>query len=122
MWMSLYIPFWLYSNFIVTYKRRRTSCFTFHSGYILINCYKLQNFSKYSFTFHSGYILIFFVPLLLPFLFFFTFHSGYILILMGTLTGGGALIFTFHSGYILINMSKYKCQGFVALHSILVIF
>ena len=30
--------------------------------------------------------------------------------------------FTFQSGYIQINMSKYKCQGFVALHSNLVIF
>ena len=54
----LYIPFWLYSNSLYIVSLIDTIIFTFHSGYILINCYKLQNFSKYSFTFHSGYILI----------------------------------------------------------------
>ena len=97
---SLYIPFWLYSNYFQTKLDRNIQSlhsilvifqyfcntviyvtgriFTFHSGYIPIHAYIEDSQDVLNFTFHSGYIPIVVLFLHCPMYFHFTFHSGYI--------------------------------------------
>ena len=81
--IELYIPIWLYSNFI------RNACssmspptFTFQSGYIQIRGEKIDLNISINFTFQSGYIQIMSLNFRLPAYLFFTFQSGYIQIIL----------------------------------------
>ena len=120
---KLYIPFWLYSNYHPRNGNKKRDYFTFHSGYILIFAYNLNQNYSYAFTFHSGYILIReYFQKCRRCTSTFTFHSGYILILHRHLNVRLFFSFTFHSGYILIELSFKKANNSRSLHSILVIF
>ena len=143
--IKIYIPLWLYSNWIEGNGYEFYEEFTFHYGYILIHNWRFERIPPFWFTFHYGYILIMSVNKKIRESYLFTFHYGYILINITTsifpmffniyiplwlysnqLTPTTPLlfdfVFTFHYGYILIDITIATKHGIRYLHSTMVIF
>ena len=121
--LSLYIPFWIYSN--KTKRCNRKSCRKLYIPFwIYSNCtpaYKL--FTPICFTFHSGYIPIYssshlFESIVLPL------HSILDIFQLSKAKSRDTELksFTFHSGYIPITINAYLQGAYLTLHSILDIF